>query len=152
MFGQMTFGSIQFRENDVRANNTSWKWRSAERWFMKMTFGYTTIRENNVRLNNDAETCRSALWSLGNSTIRLCDDLIELRSVTFFRRDNNSVKLLSVIFFRYDNDSVKWRCGITTIRWNDVLGKWCGSLYAVTTIREKNVRLNDDAETCHSAF
>ena len=108
----MAFGSVQFRENDVRANNISGKWRSSERRFVKMTFGYTAIPENNVRLNNDSEKYHSALWSSGNSTIRLADDSVKLRSVIFF--------------FLRDNNLVKWRFGKIAIRWNDVSGKWCG--------------------------
>ena len=55
----MTFCFIQFRQNDVRANDVSRKRRSAERHFVKMTFGWqrfgkmtfgwTTIRKIVVR-------------------------------------------------------------------------------------------------------
>ena len=101
--------SHSLRWDDVRLNTIPGKWRSGKLYFKKMTFGYTTIRENKVRLNKDSEKCRSALWSLGNLTIRLCDHSVELRLVAFF--------------FRWDNDSVKWRFGITKIRSNYV--RWC---------------------------
>ena len=113
VFGEMTFCFIQFRQNDVRANDVTGKRRSTERRFVKMTFGWTTIRENDVRLNNDSEKCLSALWSFANSTIRPCDD---------------SVKWLSAIFFRQNNDLVKLHFGKMTNRWNDVSGKWYGPL------------------------
>ena len=85
VFGEMAFGSTQFREDDVRVidifrengvplNNDSWKWPSAIRQFGKITFGWKTIRGK----------CHSALWSFGNSTIRLCDDLVKLLSLMFF--------------------------------------------------------------------
>ena len=45
----MTFGCIQFRENNVRANDILGKWRSAIRRFGKIAFGSTTIRKNVVR-------------------------------------------------------------------------------------------------------
>ena len=114
-FGHVTIRSNDFRqcrENDVRANDISGKWRSAERWFVKMTFGWTTIRENDVRLNNDSEKCRSALWSFANSTIRPCDD---------------SVKWLSAIFVGKTTIwqscvSAKLHFGKMMIPWNDVSG------------------------------
>ena len=111
VFGEMTFCFIQFRQNDVRANDASGKRRSAERRFVKMKFGWLTIRENAVRLNNDSDKCRSGWWSSANSTIRPCDD---------------SVKWLLAIFFRQNNDSAKLHFGKTTIQWNDVTGKFCG--------------------------
>ena len=111
VFGEMTFCFIQFRQNDVRANDVTEKRRSAERRYVKMTFGWTTIQKNDVRPNSDSEKCRSALWSFANSTIRPCDD---------------SVKWLSAIFFWPNNNSTKFNFGQTTIRWNDVSGKWCG--------------------------
>ena len=95
-------------------------------------FGWTTIRKNDVQLNNDPEKYRSELWSFGNSTIWPCDD---------------SIKWLSAIFFR-QNDSAKLHYGKTTIRWNDVSGKWCGPVYSMwsktivnsTALRVKHIR------------
>ena len=112
-----------FRKNDVRANDFSRKWHSAERRFVKITFGYTTIRENNVRLNNDSEKCRSAIWSFGNSTIRLCDDSVKLRSVFFFP----ARKQFSNMTFRETSIrlevSAKQQFGEMTFRENDLAPK-----------------------------
>ena len=64
----MTFGQMMFRENDIRLNDDSWKWRLAERWFRKMAFGGTTIRKNVVR---DYEV--SLIRRYGHVTIRSND-------------------------------------------------------------------------------
>ena len=100
------------RWNEVLLHTISAKWRSGKWCFGKTMFGWTTIRENDVRLNDDSEKSRSAFWSFANSTIQPYED---------------SVKWLSAIFFRQNNHSVKSHFDKTTIRWNDVSGKWCGS-------------------------
>ena len=109
-FGKMTFGQMMFRENDIRLNDDSLKWRSAEGRFGKMTFGWTTIGKNVVR--------HYEVWLIrwfGHLTIRSNN----------FRRFFFD-KSMILLFFRQNNDSAKFHFGKTTIRWNDVSGKWCG--------------------------
>ena len=96
----MTFCFIQCRQNDVRANDVSGKRRSTDRGFIKMMFGWTTIRKN-----------------------------VRHYEVSLIRRfDHVKIRSIELRKFRQNNDSAKLLFGKTTIRWNNVSGKWCGPI------------------------
>ena len=82
----MTFCFIQFRQNDVRANDVSGKRRSAEWRVVKMTFGIVNLREIDD----------SAKWRFGQMTFG-----------NFF----SPKQRFGEIAFLQNDDSMKWRFG-----------------------------------------